>query len=339
MRAIPRTGGFPTTAPWKRCCAAPGWRSGRIRSRKLGSALPPRSPRKTAGIFWTTNWRALCNPGPALAKGACMVEAVMLWNEPNNLPHWDFKQESDWKMFAEMVTASARAIRQANPELPLVLGGISPIDPHFIELLGSYGALDAVDVVAVHGFPLDWNHWQIHDWPKKIHEIRAVTGKPVWVSEAGVSSFGAEEIQVFGLERTAELLLPLVERVHWYSLFDLPASWTATTRHKEAEGSAYYRHYYMGLIRADGSPKPSFRCFPPGLGICQWFHFEDPRLDCGIEWLRKLGVQYLRTGLSWADSFRPNAQSWFDRQMQAVDEFATTVTLCFTPEHLGINPH
>jgi len=46
-------------------------------------------------------------------------------------------------------------------------------------------------------------------------------------------------------ERTAELLLPVVDRVHWYCLFDLPSSWTATTRHKEAEGSAYYRHYYM----------------------------------------------------------------------------------------------
>jgi len=47
----------------------------------------------------------------------------------------------------------------------------------------------------------------------------------------------------------------------------------------------------------------------------------------------------LRTGLSWADSFRPNAENWFDRQMQAIDEFSTTLTLCFTPEHLGMVPH
>jgi beta-xylosidase len=127
--------------------------------------------------------------------------------------------------------------------------------------------------------------------------------------------------------------------VHWYSLFDLPASWTATTRHKEAEGSAYYRHYYMGLIREDGTPKASSACFPAGLGLCQWFHFEDPRLELGVQWLRKLGVHYLRTGVSWADSFRPNAQHWFDRQMSALEEFETTMTLCFTPEHLGMAPH
>jgi beta-xylosidase len=268
-----------------------------------------------------------------------MVEAVMLWNEPNNLSHWDFKLDPDWRVFAEMVIAAATAIRRENPELPVVLGGISPIDPHFIELLGSYGALDAVDVVAVHGFPLDWNHWQIQDWPKKIDEIRAVTGKPIWVSEAGVSSFGAEEVQVFGLQRTAELLLPVVDRVHWYSLLDLPATWTATTRHKEAEGSAYYRHYYMGLLREDGSPKLAAGSFPPGMGICQWFHYEDPRLDLAVEWLKRLGVKYLRTGISWADWFRPNAEAWFDRQMRALGPFATTLTLCFTPEHLGVAPH
>jgi len=268
-----------------------------------------------------------------------MVEAVMLWNEPNNLSHWDFKADPEWKAFAEMAIAAARAIRRVNPELRIVLGGISPIDPIFVKLMASHGVLSEVDIVAVHGFPLDWNHWNIHQWPQKIAEIRSVTNKPVWVSEAGASSFGADEVQVFGMRKTAELLASEVERVHWYSLFDLPATWTATTRHKESEGSAYYRHYYMGLIREDGTPKAAVDEFPERLGICQWFHFEDHRLEPAVEWLRRLRVRHLRTGISWADSFRPNAGAWFDRQMQALDEFETTLTLCFTPEHLGVLPH
>ncbi|MGH9568091.1 MAG: beta-xylosidase, partial [Candidatus Angelobacter sp.] len=146
-----------------------------------------------------------------------MIEAVMLWNEPNNLSHWDFTSDPEWKMFSEMVKSASKAVRSESPCLPVALGGISPIDPHFIELMGAHGVLDAVDIVAVHGFPLDWNHWQINDWPKKIYEIKALTRKPVWVSEAGVSSFGAEEVQVFGLKRTGELLFPIVDRVHWYS--------------------------------------------------------------------------------------------------------------------------
>jgi beta-xylosidase len=55
--------------------------------------------------------------------------------------------------------------------------------------------------------------------------------------------------------------------------------------------------------------------------------------------MKRLGVKYLRTGLSWADSFRPNAIEWFDRQMDALGDFDVTVTFCFTPEHRGIAPH
>lgn len=268
-----------------------------------------------------------------------MLEALMLWNEPNNLSHWNFHIDPDWRRFAAMTSEAARSIRRRAPDMPVVLGGISPIDPQFLRLLGSYGLLDLVDVIAVHGFPLDWNHWPIQQWPERIEEVRTVTHRPVWVTEAGASSFGAEEIQVFGLETTARLLRGQVERVYWYSLFDLPPEWSATTRHKESEGSAYYRHYYMGLVRADGTPKPAFHHFPKDIGICQWFHFEDHRLGDAVRRLRQLGVRYLRTGLSWADWFRPNAAAWFDRQMAALAEFDLTLTLCFTPAHLGVEPH
>jgi beta-xylosidase len=271
-----------------------------------------------------------------------VIEAIMLWNEPNNLSHWDFEIDPEWRMFAAMVTAASDAIGREAPSLARVLGGISPIDPRFITRMAELDVLDKVDVVAVHGFPLDWNHWQIHEWPDKLAEIRAVTDKPVWVSEVGVSTFGAEEVQEFGLRRTAELLAGAVERVHWYSLFDLPRAWPATTRHREAEGSSYYRHFYMGLLREDGTPKLALRHFndyTPEFGICQWFHFEDHRLDDGVRWLERLGVKRLRTGLSWADSQRPNAMAWFDRQMRALEKFEVTLTYCFTPESCGIRPH
>ncbi len=272
-----------------------------------------------------------------------MVEAVKLWNEPNNKSHWNFDEiDSDWSIYADLVKTASRAIVAERPTLTKVLGGISPIDPSFIKNMDAKGVLEHVDAVAVHGFPLDWNHWQLSEWPSKLDEIRAVTDKPVWATEVGVSSFGAEEVQEFGLRRSAELLSGRAERIHWYSLFDLPRAWPATTRHREAEGSSYYRHFYMGLIREDGTPKlalKEFSEFTPELGICQWFHFEDPRLDEGVRWLEKLGVKKLRTGLSWADSCRPGADAWFDRQMRALDAFDVTVTFCFTPESHGIAPH
>jgi beta-xylosidase len=271
-----------------------------------------------------------------------MIEAVMLWNEPNNKSHWDPEIDPDWFLFGEMVKQASRAIRAEAPDLPQVLGGISPIDPVFMQHMQARGVLDGLDAVAVHGFPLDWNLWPIHDWPQKIAEIRAVTHLPVWVSEVGVSSFGAEEVQVWGCRRTAELLRGQAPRIHWYSLYDLPREWEATTRHREAEGSSYYRHFHMGLLRQDGTPKLALEEFvrcTPDFGLCQWFHYQDHRLDEAVAWMKRLGVTYLRTGLSWADSFRPDALDWFDRQMTALQDFKVTVTFCFTPEHRGIAAH
>jgi beta-xylosidase len=271
-----------------------------------------------------------------------MIEAAMIWNEPNNKSHWDLENDPSWTLFARMARLAGEAIAAENPSLIRVLGGMSPIDPAFVEALRLQGGLDAVDAVAVHGFPLDWNNWPISEWPAKIGEIRACPHMPVWVSEVGISTFGAEEVQEWGLRRTMELIRGLAPRIHWYSLYDLPAAWPATTRHREAEGSSYYRHFHMGLLDEHGTPKRAARIFSdftPEVGLCQWFHFEDPRLDRAVEVMSDMGVKYLRTGLSWADWFRPGCQAWFDRQMRALDRFDVAVTFCFTPEHRGIWPH
>ena len=270
-----------------------------------------------------------------------MVEAVVLWNEPNNLSHWNFKLDPGWHLYADMVKLAADAIRQVNPELTIVLGGVSSSDSEFLRLMASYGVMEHIDVAGIHGFPLDWNHWQLAEWPEKLEEAMTVTGKPVWVLEVGVSSFGAEEVQQFGFQRTISLLRGRTDRIHWYSLYDLPPSWPAETRHKEAEGSSYYRHYYLGLLCHDGTPKLAAANFPSdgSVGFCQWFHFEDPRLDDAVSWMKAHNVRHVRTGLSWADSFRPNAIAWFDRMMNALESFDVSLTLCFTPAHLGLEEH
>jgi beta-xylosidase len=261
----------------------------------------------------------------------------MLWNEPNNLSHWDSTLDPDWSRFAQMVTWACQAVAAERPSLTRVLGGISPIDPEFIRTMYLYGLARHLDVIAVHGFPLDWNLWQLNEWPAQVARIAAIARKPVWVTEVGASSFGCEEVQDFGLRRTRQLLVDRVPRVYWYSLFDLPSASIAVTRHKESEGSSYYRHFYHGLLREDETPKLALHSFEGAMGICQWIQFGDyAGLERTRRWLRKLGVKQLRTGLSWADSHLDGAWSWFDHMMRALDEFEVLATLCFTPPSRGI---
>ena len=193
-----------------------------------------------------------------------MVEAVMLWNEPNNLSHWNFETRSRLEhVMRKMVNLAAG--RGEGGELR-TCGACWAASRRSIRISFATCSASAcsshVDVVAVHGFPLDWNHWTIHEWPDKLDEIRAVTDLPLWVSEVGVSTFGAEEVQQFGLKRSGGAAdRPRASAIHWYSLYDLPRAWPATTRHREAEGSSYYRHFYMGLLREDGTPKLALRDF------------------------------------------------------------------------------
>ena len=103
-----------------------------------------------------------------------MIEAAMIWNEPNNKSHWDLEADPGWARFAEMARLAGEAIAAESPGLTRVLGGISPIDANFMRLMQSSGVTDAVDAVAVHGFPLDWNLWPLHDWPQRLDDIRVV---------------------------------------------------------------------------------------------------------------------------------------------------------------------
>src|SRR5919202_1004392 len=223
----------------------------------------------------------------------------MLWNEPNNLSHWDRYQDPDWALFADMVRLAGERLARVAPGLPRVLGGISRIDPRFVRNLFGRGLGDAIDVVAVHGFPLDWNRWHLHEWPTRIEAIREVSaGKPVWATEVGASSIVSPALQAWAVDATLELLVPSADRVFWYALMDLPERWEAVTRHRGAEGSAYYRHFRMGVCDADGRPKPAAarlaRWAERGVGVCEWVYWrEAARCERMVHLLEELGIRHL----------------------------------------------
>jgi CDP-paratose 2-epimerase len=51
----------------------------------------------------------------------------------------------------------------------------------------------------------------------------------------------------------------------------------------------------------------------PALGILEWFRpGEHERVEAAVADLQRVGVRYLRTGISWADYERPGMRAWYD---------------------------
>jgi CDP-paratose 2-epimerase len=191
--------------------------------------------------------------------------ALELWNEPNNRYKWDFPRfDPGWRKFAEMVGSAAYWARQRN--VTTVLGGMIPIDPHWLRLMRDHGVLEYCDVIAIHGFPgMWWNdapnwdwyqHWQ--GWPEKIQTINALApSRPIWITETGLATWHREgnapgrfHDQV---TRLHEAIAAPVPRLYWYTLIDLDPAREAIEGFHVDENE-----YHLGLVTHDGEPKPAF---------------------------------------------------------------------------------
>ena len=193
------------------------------------------------------------------AREQGMIEAAMIWNEPNNKSHWDpeldpglepLRRDGDRRRAGDpgrerracraCSAASRRSIRSSSGNMadtrrarPRRRGRRARLPARLEPLADPRMAGEDRRDPRRHR-PADLGHARSASPPSAPRRCRS----------------GA-------CERTAELLIGRAPRIHWYSLYDLPRAWEATTRHREAEGSSYYRHFYMGLLREDGTPKPA----------------------------------------------------------------------------------
>lgn len=196
--------------------------------------------------------------------GDCFAD-LELWNEPNNRLKWDFPNfDPAWAKFGEMIGMAAYWAKQRGRRT--VLGGMIPVDHHWLELIKGYGVLPYIDVVAIHGFPGMWwddaPNWDWYrdwtGWDAKIGYIRPhCEGKPVWVTETGLATCDVKtgkpmrhDLQVSALEAAATAPC---ERVYWYSVVDLDPQRTAIEGFHVDENE-----YHLGLVTFDGRKKPAF---------------------------------------------------------------------------------
>jgi CDP-paratose 2-epimerase len=195
-------------------------------------------------------------------------DALELWNEPNNRWKWNFvTYDPAWKKFGEMVGTAAywACIRRK----VTVLGGMMPIDHHWLNLMHTYNVMPYIDVVALHGFPEMWwndapnwewyQHWR--GWAGQIDYITpAAAGRPIWITETGLATWdmhteqpGRHQLQVKMLE---EVVTAPVDRIYWYSAIDLAANRDAIEGFHVDENE-----YHLGLVTEGGEKKPAYYRF------------------------------------------------------------------------------
>ncbi|MDP4190300.1 MAG: SDR family NAD(P)-dependent oxidoreductase [Bacteroidota bacterium] len=179
---------------------------------------------------------------------------VELWNEPNNLNDWDWRLDPSWEVFSEMIKYASQWLK--SKEYRTVLGGMSPIDPNWIELLCNRKTLDNIDAVGIHGFPGTWEFdWS--EWPVAVSKVREALNRhninpEIWITASGYSTWRHDEFRQ--LKNFAKFLEAPVQRAYWYSAQDL---------HPDLPFQEVFhgdeRHYHFGLKYADGRPKILFR--------------------------------------------------------------------------------
>lgn len=175
---------------------------------------------------------------------------IELWNEPNNKTEWDFTLDMGWKKFADMIRKAAYWARHRGKKT--VLGGMSPIDPSWLSLMGDLEVLEHIDVVGIHGFP-DVFDFTFEGWEENLRRVqdtlhRHQSKASIWISECGFSTWQRNELKQ--VEEFSKLLSLPVDRVYWYSLFDLAAEKDTMDGFHLDE-----REYAFGIKTAGDTPK------------------------------------------------------------------------------------
>jgi CDP-paratose 2-epimerase len=186
-------------------------------------------------------------------------EWVELWNEPNDPRRWDRELDPYWLKFGEMIGNAAHWARHRGKKT--VLGGMRPIDPGWLRLMGEHKLLEQIDAVGVHAFPgTSESQWQ--GWADPVNRVREVLQEfnpngQVWITETGYSTWRHDERRQ--LTAFVVALSAPVERIYWYGTSDLdPRLSTGDGFHNDE------RDYHFGLRRADGGQKLLCRLWAEG---------------------------------------------------------------------------
>jgi hypothetical protein len=197
------------------------------------------------------------------------IHSWEIWNEPDNAYYW----RGSPKQFADLLDAGAKAVRKADPDATVVMGGLA-WNPEFVETMLASPAISNIDVINLHNYYETWASEpleRIPDYIGRAADLIHQNGQhqPIWLAEVGYSDFrrGAyvsdqyvahfenehtPEAQAASLFRVMALALTSgkVSLVAWYRIHDLPMT-------QGVIGDENNRH--LGILDTDDRAKPALR--------------------------------------------------------------------------------
>jgi hypothetical protein len=112
------------------------------------------------------------------------LAAIEVWNEPDQANQRYFAGPDKPRRYAAILRAAYPAIKQANPQLPVLAGSLVGSNGVFLRALYAAGIKGYYDGLAVHFYNLTLASL------RSIHEVQLANGdsKPLWLDEFGWSS-------------------------------------------------------------------------------------------------------------------------------------------------------
>lgn len=114
-----------------------------------------------------------------------------VWNEPNAAPFWYGRPSAP--EYAKLLEATYLEIKDIDPELTVLMGGLSGVPLSFIDSLYNAGAGPYFDILNVHPYRGD-NRPEPGNLYEDLKRVRSLidrhgdTDKPIWITEMGWSS-------------------------------------------------------------------------------------------------------------------------------------------------------
>ncbi|HUF10623.1 MAG TPA: hypothetical protein VMO47_14985 [Rhodothermales bacterium] len=197
------------------------------------------------------------------------IKTWEIWNEPDIWIFWAGNQEE----FARLLKTGSEAVRRADPEAKVVMGGLANDTEWLESLFRDHGVSPYVDVVNIHNYFETWAGKPLEDVAGYVHEVARIVdahgdAQAIWMAEVGYSTFRdssfvsdkysayyeyehTPEYQAVDLIRrvTTALSTQKLSALAWYEIKDLQPG-------EETIGD-FGNNGNLGIVWPDYTPKPA----------------------------------------------------------------------------------